>query len=634
MTTQAARQSETRVGGGWLAALTGARSSAFGGSSLVLSDGDAALLSHDPRSRCTVVFDGVIYGRAALARDLEREVREAHRTTATERPRADRDGALALTDADLVRLAYERWGEDFVRHLKGIFAVVVFDGARNSWLAARDPLGSYPLFYAAAGRDVFFSTDARTLAHAPGVSSELNRLALADHLCHRWPDAEETYFAAVRRVPPAHIVRSDASGTRVTRYWDPAPAGEPVRWLTERELEGFDAALDEAVDRCLSQGRTGIFLSGGFDSVSVAAVATDNARRLDLPAPLALSLSFPDPECNEELVQRGVASQLGLEQEVLGFPAALQSRPLLSAALEMAGSWPVPMFNCWNPAYAGLASAGVRRGCKVVLTGNGGDEWLSVSPYLAADLLRAGDVAGFGRYLLAVRRSYKASRFAVFHGAAWTFGVRPLLSATLGRVAPGPWRASRVRRLVKSTPSFVAPDPELRGAMDARAYRNLPDPNPREGFYLRDARTALDHPLMAIDLEETFEMGRRLGVRILHPYWDADLVDFLHRVPPQHLNRGGWSKGLVRYTMARRFPNLGFERHKKVAATSFFRHVLREQGPAAWRAIGSAERLADLGIVDRHQTSSLMAALLSGSDPTRLYRVWDVLALETWLRGV
>jgi len=630
MTPQAARQYDVQTAGGWVAALTGALSSASDPCALVLPEGDQALLSHDARSRCRVVFDGVIYGR----RELEREVGRyrASARQADDSAEAPSHHPAALTDADLLRLAYEKWGDDLVRHVKGIFALVAWDAARRTWLAARDPLGSYPLFYAETAGGILFSTDARTLAHAPGVCGDLNRLALADHLCHRWPDPEETYFTAVRRVPPGHILRVDPSGRRLRRYWDPAPEGQPVEWLTDRELEGFDQVLDEAVNRCLGQGRTGIFLSGGFDSVSVAAVATDNARRLGLPAPLALSLSFPDPECNEELVQRGVAARLGLEQEMLAFPAALKGKPLLASALEMAATWPVPMFNCWNPAYAGLASTGVRRGCEVVLTGNGGDEWLGVSPFLAADLLRAGDVRGLARHLRTVNRSYHTSRLDVLRGAAWTFGMRPLLSAALGRVAPRAWRASRVRRLIESTPSFAAPDPDLRRRMDARAGRNLPDPNPRDGFYVQDGRTALDHPLMAIDLEENFEMSRRLGVRILHPYWDADLVDFLHRVPPRHLNRGGRSKGLVRYAMARRFPDLGFERHKKVTATGFFCRVLREQGPDAWRALGSAERLSDLGVADGKRVDEMMSAGLSGSDWRSLYRVWDVLALETWLR--
>ena len=61
--------------------------------------------------------------------------------------------------------------------------------------------------------------------------------------------------------------------------------------------------LDQAVDRCLSTGPTGIFLSGGLDSISVAAVAAGRARQLSRPAPIAFSLGFPHPSCDERAIQ-------------------------------------------------------------------------------------------------------------------------------------------------------------------------------------------------------------------------------------------------------------------------------------------------------------------------------------------
>ena len=55
--------------------------------------------------------------------------------------------------------------------------------------------------------------------------------------------------------------------------------------------------------------------------------------------------------------------------------------------------WPQPMWNLWAPAYTALARHAVARGRRVILTGRGGDEWLTMSPYLLADQLKRGDVA-------------------------------------------------------------------------------------------------------------------------------------------------------------------------------------------------------------------------------------------------
>ena len=90
---------------------------------------------------------------------------------------------------------------------------------------------------------------------------------------------------------------------------------------------------------------------------------------------------------------------------------------------------------------------------------------------------------------------------------------------------------------------------------------------------------------------------------------------------------------MVRHTLARRFPGLGFERHKKVAATSFYHRILLEEGPRLWRAMGGARELARLEIVDARMLESTVHALFAGAQPQQLYRLWDVLGLEAWLRA-
>src|SRR5207302_7862470 len=117
----------------------------------------------------------------------------------------------------------------------------------------------------------------------------------------------------------------------------------------------------------------------------------------------------------------------------------------------------------------------------------------------------------------------------------------------------------RRRRRARSIPAWVARDPGLRrefhqraGAKAATAVRGR-EPG---GFYFRELRRTLDHPLVALELEEIFESGRRVGLRVLQPFWDAELVQLLSRIPPRRLNLGGRSKGLVRTALNQRFQHL------------------------------------------------------------------------------
>ena len=121
-----------------------------------------------------VLFDGLLYDRRELADAL--------------------DVSRGLDDAGLILHAWSRWGSDFVHHIRGPFAVVVWDGDARRLIAARDPFGEQPLFFAEDGSSLLLSASIDALLACPGVSRALNRAALADHLCQRWPDAAERFL--------------------------------------------------------------------------------------------------------------------------------------------------------------------------------------------------------------------------------------------------------------------------------------------------------------------------------------------------------------------------------------------------------------------------------------------------------
>jgi asparagine synthase (glutamine-hydrolysing) len=535
--------------------------------------------------------------------------------------------------AELVLLAYARLGAAAIHRTRGVNARVIGDIESGTLLAARDPLGNQPLFYAVLPGGVAVSPSIDALLADPQVARTLNRPALADHLAGRWPDKTETYFEHVRRVPPGHLLTwSQGAGASVARYWDPYPLDKPIEWLDESETN-FDACLERAVTRCLV-GRTGIFLSGGFDSVSVAAVATDVSRRRGLAVPHALSLGFPQGEADEQVIQRGVAAALDLPFDMLPFFEAAGGRPLLEQAMEMCRSFPAPMLHTWNPVYAALVARGRAHGVDVVLTGGGGDEWLSISPMLAADYILAGDLRGLWRFLAMWRRSYPFTWPGLVKSGVWRFGLRPVGSHLLNSIAPGWWGARRTRRVVAATPAWVAPDPALRRTVDARTAGSITLASPPGGnFYAYAVRASLDHALVSAELEESHLFGQRHGVRMMRPYYDVDLVELLYRTRPDVLARGGRAKGLVRDSVARRFPGFGFEAHKKRAATTFYRSILMAELPKMWAERGGVPSLARLGIADAAQAKALMADASQKGLNTRLYRLWDLFNLDTWVHA-
>jgi len=623
---------------GWVATLAHARpedlqfcfgplgeSNARSRSLYLSNESGAALPLVAERSNCYAIFSGVLFNRSALAAEL-----------------GDFLEATCRDDAEIILAGYLRWGQDLLHRLRGTFALTIWDSTNEIMLVVRDPLGNHPLFYAQGRRDLHVSPSLSALLSRTDVPSDLNRAALADHLVDRYPSLDETFYAAINRLPPGHALRVTRDARRTFRYWDPAPPDREVNWLTPDEVERFDELFDQAVSRCLSVGPTGIFLSGGLDSVSVAAVATERSQAEGLTRPWALSLIFPNPKENEEIVQRKVASQLGLPQVLKPFFEATQENGLLYPALELSKSLNAPLLNTWLPAYSALALEGRRRGCQTIITGNGGDEWLTISPYLAADLLRELDFRNTYRLYRSMRRSFKRSRLAWMRNVYWTLGTKPLIMTPAHQFVKSfaPWLLKfrhqiSLRPAPWIIPPWLSPDPELRRELKQR--REAEHERRKQGtssYYIREVRTALEHPIVSWEFEEMFEVYQRLGVRMLQPFCDADLVDFLYRTPPMSLIYDGRNKGLVRRSLSRRFPELGFDRHRKMEATSFYSSLIYQDGGKIWQNLNGARTLGSLGIIDEKVLQPTLDGLLASRREGRnAHRAWTILNVESWARN-
>lgn len=519
-------------------------------------------------------------------------------------------------------------GESALSDLRGQFVLVLADEAAGDVRIVRDPVGAHPVYFAITRNGFAVSPSIAAIVRLPDVSTTINRVAVADHLCKRWPDKHETFFQGVRRLPQGWLLHISDENAATRRYWQPST--ERIDWLPDEEIDRFDELLDQAVARGLT-GRAGIFLSGGFDSVSVAAVAADLARRNGRPTPRSLSLGFPDPACDEQYVQRNVARALGLPIDLVPFSEAAGPRGLLRESLELNIGLSAPLLSTWMPAYLTLLRRAQHANIDTILTGEGGDEWLGVSPFFTADLLAKGDVAGVVRMARTWQRSYRQDWFTVMRGTVWSYGLRPLVGRTCHRLAPRWWDTGRARKVARSTPAWLSPDPSLRQAQFDRAYASLPPADPAGGFYSRESQATLECPLQSWLFDEQFELGGRYGVRYVHPYWDPDLVAHVYRVRPERLNADDRTKALVRRTLARRFPELGFERQRKAAAMDFFAGVLENEAPSIAATVDDFRGLVSLGIVDAARARTFMSEAWRGLLRDRS-SAWNLVNMEHWVR--
>lgn len=597
----------------------------FDGSSLSVSgESPFGLSSTATTSFGAVHFDGLLHNREELTTQL------------FERSEPD-----PRNDAEIVSRAYKAKQDDLLDHLVGRFSLIIWDKERSALLAVRDRTGTIPLFYRPMNGSWHFATSLNALREVDGRTAVPNRLAMLSFITFFWPDPQETIYKGVFRVPIAHQLRVSADGSeQLSRYWDkPWRGDDQVDWVTAEELPLFNELLEQAVARCLSLGPAAIYLSGGIDSVSVAAYAAETAAQKSESPPYALSLEFQYPGVNESALQRQVAAKLGMNQSLMTFADAVAPLGLTRASVQLSRVLSAPLFNFWRPAYLNIARQNAHIGYQVLLSGNGGDEWLGVSPYYAADLIRKGRIGGLYNMWRTYIQSYHLSRFAVGKNLIWQFGLRPILGRVgadlLRAIGPRYLFERRRRHWEEKWPAWLAPDPELRRELTTRVemmVTNSMVQPVRKSFYSREGQLALEHVVMSMGFEEDYECSTMTGLPLLAPYLDAELIDFLARTPPKYLNRGKHSKGLVRETLSERFPEFGFEKHKKVNAAGFFKsHVMNESIPY-WSETGGVKALDQLGVVDSRKLGRDIDQLAEGNHKDLAISSIDyLLNLESWV---
>jgi asparagine synthase (glutamine-hydrolysing) len=188
-----------------------------------------------------------------------------------------------IPDALLCLRAYERWGDHFLDHLRGDFCFVIWDEHRCKLSCARDQLGVRPLFYARVGCNWHISDSLENIASLNDVDLELDKYWIADFLGVGYClDSNRTVYKNITRVPPAHVVSLSDNRTSVQKYWT-LEVREPLFYPKSNQyIEHFQELLSIAIADRLPLNGTGISLSGGLDSSTLAAltlkVAGDPSR--------------------------------------------------------------------------------------------------------------------------------------------------------------------------------------------------------------------------------------------------------------------------------------------------------------------------------------------------------------------
>ncbi len=360
------------------------------------------------------------------------------------------------TDADYILAAYEHWGERLAEHLLGDFAFAIWDADREHLLVVRDHIGVRPAFWASTeGGGFVAASSVRATLEAAGCSRQLDRTYLAQLPKLDGSVPERTPWSGVRRLPGGHcLLLEKGRSPRVWRYW--SPPSNHLDITPEDASTRLRSIFSMATEcRLRSPLPIGIELSGGFDSTTVASVAS---QVIDRDRLMTYSVTFPGQECDESHYISQASTHLRLKSRRLD---ALDVGPYDFVRSSRAALHIPPFPDAqWNVPMARLAASD---GCRVLLSGQGGDHGLHadtraivddlitrgrfVAAWSVPDSPRSGRTARAGELLRSVARAWASARpngpiarFLAKRGAA---AKAQSETSTLAYLGPDLWPSAR-----------------------------------------------------------------------------------------------------------------------------------------------------------------------------------------------
>jgi asparagine synthase (glutamine-hydrolysing) len=519
------------------------------------------------------------------------------------------------SDSEVVVHLYEDLGTSFVDKLSGMFAVAIWDAARERLVLARDRAGKKPLYYRCLpGGGVAFASEVHALlAGFPDLEARPNFAAIDEYLTLQYVPSPHTAYEGIRKLEAAHVAVLERGGAfRTTCYWH-KPDGVELEGNAEDLARELRTRLERAVRRRLvADVPLGAFLSGGIDSsVVVALMARATGRRIK-----TFSMGFPDAADSELPFARLVALRYGTDHHEEVLPPDIEDIAL--ASVRHHGE---PFGDSSAVATFCLARM-ARRHATVALSGDASDEMFAgYTRYEAARLAHAYDALP-----PPLRRVY---------GGALSMVTRALFPHAAGYFEHlGDGEAVRYPYLMcqfTSEEKEALLEPQMRaattGATVERFERILAASGRRSAMGRLVDLDASTYLVDDINVKvDRASMANSLEVRC--PFLDVDLVELAARLPGSMLMRVR-GKHLLRRAVRDLVPRPVLLRKKRGFGLPLRRWM---RGPLANLV---KDTLLDgtaraRGLFRPREVERLVSRV--GVDKNAPDRVWTLLMLELWFR--
>lgn len=322
-----------------------------------LSIQDLSPLGHQPMrskdKRLSVIFNGEIYNFLELREELSDYTFLSH------------------CDTEVIIAAYLKWGISCVDKFNGMFAICIYDREDDSIYLVRDRIGKKPMYYELDGEDMYFASELKPLMSRPGFSKKIRQDIVTRYLYQQYINAPDSIFENVYKLEPGSILHYHNGQVKTWKYWDVKQVyhkmqENPVTDYAQAKAELKELLKKSVASRMISDVPLGAFLSGGYDSSLITAIAQEHSKE---PVK-TFSIGFHEEKYNEAKYASEVAKHLGTNHTEL----YISEKEMFDMVDSIPQYYDEPMADS-SQIPSMLVAELAKRDVTVVLSGDGGDEF-------------------------------------------------------------------------------------------------------------------------------------------------------------------------------------------------------------------------------------------------------------------
>jgi asparagine synthase (glutamine-hydrolysing) len=554
----------------------------------------------------TVIFNGEIYNYQEIRDEL---LLEGYSFTST-------------SDTEVILKGYHRWGDDVVNKFIGMFVYVIYDNEKNEVTICRDRAGVKPLYYYWNNSVLLFASELKSLHQHSSFYKEIDVNSLSLFLQFSYIPAPHTIFKNTYKLKPAHYLKLSLSTKKIkeTKYWDVCDYyNKPTLSISENEaIDEVERLLISAYEyRMVADVPVGLFLSGGYDSTSVAAILQRN-RTEKLKT---FTIGYKEAAFNEAPEAKKIAEYLGTDHHEW-YVGASDAEDIFHKLPEI---YDEP-FADNSVVPTALVSKLASRYVKVSLSADGGDEVFAGYNKFNQSIRYTESVPSFVQSFFGNMMSYLNPENIPYLNKQYNF-------ATRYRKMQNIWKEKSPAAAMKYISQYITEDEAnvfLKNKYQGYKTNFESDKNLSRDVNTLNKLLAIDYQTFLVDnnLVKVDRATMSVGLEGREPMLDHRIIEFVSQLPAHFKIRNQTNKYILKQIVHKYVPQHLMDRPKMpfiAPLTVWFKDELKEK----IQYYLSEEKLKETGLFNNAPVIKLSSDYLQGKRVT-YQKVWNILVFQLW----